>query len=109
MTALRDFVSAIAAVPSRRKGAGRSCGEDDTMQASKSASAMVSSDDLWLGGATAASKNECPSLPRITTKRYPDMMRIAIINDVPVTKNHCFDGMVKVFDKATNYLVHTPL
>ena len=79
------------------------------MRASKSVSAMVSTDDVWLGGATAASKNECSSLPRITTRRYPDMMRIAIINDVPVTKNHCFDGMVKAFDKATNYLVHTPL
>jgi len=37
------------------------------------------------------------------------MVRIAIINAMPVTKNHCFDGMVKAFDQATNYLVHTPL
>ncbi len=79
------------------------------MRASKSASAMVSSDDLWLGGATAALKNECPSLPRITTKRYPDIVRIAIINAAPVTKNHCFDRMVTAFDKAIKYLVHTPL
>ena len=99
---LTDFVSVVAAVPSRRKGAGWSFREDDMMRASKSASAMVSSDDLWPGGATAASKNECPSLPRITIKRYPAIVRIAIINAAPVTKNHCFDGMVKAFDKATN-------
>jgi len=37
------------------------------------------------------------------------MVRIAIINAAPVTKNHCFDGMVKAFDKATNYFVHSPL
>ena len=79
------------------------------MRASKLVSAMISSDDLWLGGATAASKNECSLLPRITAERYPAMVRIAIINAAPVTKNHCFDGMVKAFDKATNYLVHTPL
>ena len=109
MTELRAFVSAIAAVPRRRKGAGWSCGEYDMIRASKSASSVVSSHDLWCGGATAASKNECPSLPRITAERYPAMVRIAIINAAPVTKNHCFDGMVEAIDKATNYLFHTPL